>query len=90
LEALTLDGKWARLREIGWTSHLSFHDHLVYWKGASLCDRIFEALPSIDDLKYTEECLLEVNSSVTFSYQRVGIERLEWREVVRGDSKPFR
>ena len=87
---MTLDGKWAKLGTINWISHLSFHDHLVYWKGANLCDRIFEALPSIDDLKYTEECLLEVNSSVTFSYQRVGAERIEWREVIRGDSKPFK
>lgn len=87
LEALALDGKWEKLRKINWTSHLSCHDHLVYWKGASLCDRIFEALPSLDDLEYTEECLLEVNSSVRFSYQRVGPDRVEWREMFRGGSE---
>jgi hypothetical protein len=66
---------------------MSCHDHLVYWNSASLCDRIFEALPSVDDLKYTEECRLELNSSATFSYQRVGPERIEWRDFFRRDSK---
>lgn len=89
LENLALDGKWVNLNTIDWTSHLSCHDHLIYWKGTSLCDRIFEALPSIDSLKYTEECLLEVNSTVTLTYQRMGPERVEWREVLRGGSKPM-
>jgi len=89
LDSLILDGKWARLRTIAWTSHLSCHDHLVYWEGASLCDRIFESLPSVVSLKYTEECLLEVNSSVTFSYQRAGPAGVEWRDVFRGVSKPL-
>lgn len=83
LENLALDGKWVDLKTIDWTSHLSCHDHLIYWKGASLCDRIFEALPSVDNLKYTEECLLEVNSTVTLVYQRMGPERVEWREVLQ-------
>ena len=89
LEALVLDGKWAKLRTINWTSHLSCHDHLVYWKGENLCDRIFESLPSVVGLKYTEECLLEVNSSVTFSYQRVEPAGVEWRDVFRGVAKPL-
>ena len=89
LESLTLDGKWKKLETISWTSHLSCHDHLVYWKGENLCDRVFESLPSVVGLKYTEECLLEVNSSVTFLYQRVGPARVEWRDVFRGISKPL-
>jgi hypothetical protein len=89
LEILALNGKWTKLKTINWTSHLSCHDHLVYWKGANLCDRVFEALPSVDDLTYTEECLLEANSTVIFSYQRVGPDRIEWREVFRGDFKPY-
>jgi hypothetical protein len=68
---------------------MSCHDNLVYWEGAGLCDRIFEALPSVVDLNYTEECLLDVYSSVTFSYQRVGPARIEWKDVFRGVSKPL-
>ena len=83
-ETLVLDGKWEKLRTINWTSHMSCHDHLVYWKGASLCDRVFESLPSLVGLKYTEQSLLEVNSSVTFSYQRVEPAGIEWKEVLRG------
>ncbi|KAF9646440.1 hypothetical protein BDM02DRAFT_3188846 [Thelephora ganbajun] len=88
-DTLTLDGKWAELKTINWRAHLSCHDHLVYWKGASLCDRIFESLPSVISLEYTEERLTEVNSSVTFSYQRVGPMGMEWREVFQGASKPL-
>ena len=88
LDTLVLDERWTKLKKITWTSHLSCHDHLVYWKGANLCDRIFESLPSVVGLKYTEERLLEVNSSVTFSYQRVEPIGIEWREVFRGVSKP--
>lgn len=89
VETLALEEKWTKLRTIGWMSHLSCHDHLVYWKGARLCDRIFESLPSVVALKYTEDCLLEVNSSVTFSYQRVEPTGVEWRDVFRGVSKPL-
>jgi hypothetical protein len=89
LETLALDGKWTKLRTVNWTSHLSCHDHLVYWSSAGLCGRIFEALPSVDDLTYTEECRLEVNSAVTFSYQRMEPAGVEWRDVFRGVSKPL-
>lgn len=88
LDALGLDGKWTKLKTITWTSHLSCHDHLVYWEGGDLCDRVFESLPSVVALKYTEECLVEVNSSVTFSYQRIGATGTEWKEVYREDSSP--
>jgi hypothetical protein len=81
VESLDLSGSWPVLESIAWKSHLSCHDHLVYWDGSPLCDQTLAALPSLRSMKYTEECRAESDSYIILSFERNDAGTLESREV---------